>query len=455
MSDGTNARIGKARRLVRVVNMQSAAPAIGTEKTSSEKWVKFGAHNLFPEFVRGLADNTPDLDACINTAALYIAGHGLEFLTDRGEVMEDVGAQWRSLLVEAGGEEMFLQSTALDIALMGTRCWIARGSAAAPIAALDHIDVCRIRASKKVNGAVPSYWFSSNWEKRTDSLYTPVEIPAFGQPSEDGRRALYWKSYKQLRDYYAEPHWLAALADAEVLARIPVFNRTQLDTGFRPAYHIHAFVLNKDDENIAELDEYVEEIFTGADGKNYVVTHGTPDEGAPQLTKLERGDHAGELDGTRKVSKEELFTCYGIPKALMGMDQATGLSGRGLALEQELQLFMSTKVLPWQKPITAGALQVMHALGRLDVASVRVKQLNPYDASSSPEHLSLTYLCRMTVLEDRRKHGMGPLTTDGQEPRADRSNWDTKNFLTLAEVRYGRVDGRANTAPGNTPAPDA
>lgn len=430
MTNGTNARIG--RRVARVVNMVSAAPAIGTERASSEKWVKFGANNLFPEFVRGLADNTAPLDACINTAALFIAGHGLEFLTDRGEVMDDVGAQWRSLLVDAGGEEMFLHSTALDIALMGTRCWIARGSATSRIAALDHIDVCRIRASKKSDGVVPSYWFSSNWEKRTDSSYKPIEIPAFGQQSKDGRTALYWKSYKQLRDYYAEPHWLAALADAEVLARIPVFNRTQLDTGFRPAYHIHAFVLNKDEENIAELDEYVEEIFTGADGKSYVVTHGTPDEGAPKLTKLERGDHAGELDGTRKVTKEEIFSSYGIPPVLMGIDQRTGMGGRGLAIEQELQMFMRTRVEPWQKPITAGALQVAHVLGRTDVASVRVKQLSPFDAATDGELQRMAYLRRTTVNEERAAHGLEPLP-----------DTDPRGRMMLAEVS----PASANTTP--------
>ena len=429
MSEGTNSRVGKSR-LFRVMNSAQIgnAPLIGSDKPGGgEEWVRFGRHNLFPEFCRGLADNCSPLNACVETKAQYIAGNGLEFLDENEKPIDSARAKWLELV---GEETALLEATALDIALMNTMSWEVIYSQAGP-ASVHHIDVTRIRSAKKdAKGVVPGYYFSSNWAQARDPKYKPVLIPAWDQQN-DGKVIIYRKSYKQQRDYYGEPRWIAVMVDAEVLVRVPVFNRTQLDTGFRPAVHA-ALTTTTDDANLEELDENFELAFTGDTGKSWILSALSTGEKL-EFTKIERGDHAGELDKTRAVSKEEIFHSYGIPPILMGVNVNTGLSGKGLAITEELELFTNAKVKPDQKHIAESAKTILKACG-IDVPIVRVKTLVPFKPAQDPALVRQTYLRRVNVGEDRIQAGMPVLTTDGNDPADDMSNWDEWMKKPLIEV---------------------
>lgn len=439
MSEGTNSRIGRKGPL-RVFAFGGTqvgnAPAI-VDDIRGEDWQRFGRHNLFPEFCRGLADNCAPLNACVETMAQYIAGSGLEFLDANEKPMDRARAKWEELCGEEG-ETALLEATASDLALMNTMSWEIINSIKGGPLSIGHIDVCRVRLGKKgADGKVGKYYFSSNWEKCKNAAYKPVSIDAWGVNGA-GKTLLYRKAYKQLRDYYGEPHWLAAMADAEVLVRIPVFNRTQLDGSFKPAIHAH-LATPKDTEDLDELDENFAMTFTGENGKPYILTVGAINE-TLTITKLERGDHAGELDRTRTVSKEEIYHSYGIPPVLMGVNVNTGLSGKGLAISEELSLFNTTKVKSKQRHISESAKKVLLACG-IDVPIVRVKTLVPFEPAEDPALTRQTYLRRVSVGEDRLKAGLDIHTTDGQEPKPDRSNWTPWMLQPLISV------SAANTNP--------
>jgi hypothetical protein len=434
----------QGKKLLRVKAMGAVgnAPAIGDASTANVPWVKFGAHNLFPEFCRGLADNCSPLNACVETFGQYIAGDGIELLDENDEPMKDAHNVWSELCGEAG-EEALLEATALDLALMNTMSWEVLNSRIGP-ALINHIDVCRIRAKQRVDGVVPAYFFSSNWAKRVDTRYKPVEIPAWGTAGE-AKTLMYRRSYKQLRDYYGEPHWIAAMVDAEVLARIPVFNRTQLDGGFKPAVHAH-LTTTKDDADLDELDESFELAFTGDNGKPYVLTVGATNE-TLSITKLERGDHAGELDATRRVSKEEIYHSYGIPPVLMGVNVNTGLSGKGLAIQEELSLFQTTKVRPKQRHIEACIKMILRERG-IDVPNVRIRPLVPFEPAADAALVRMTYLRSTTVGEDRIARKMPLLSTDGKDTERGAANYDERNDKMLVEVTGG-AQAETNNANAN------
>lgn len=404
------------------------APFIGPHAVgkSGEDWMKFGNSNLFPEFCCALVDNCAPLSASVEVMSMFIAGSGIEFLDSNGEPMEEARRKWEDLC--DGDPDALIEATSRDIAMLNTMAWVGRRSAIG-LARIDHIDVARIRSGKIKDEEVKEYFFSSNWSKYKVKEYEPIMIPAWGERKD--RVLLYRKSYKNLRDYYGEPHWLAAMVDAEVLARIPVFNRTQLDTGFKPAIHAH-LTTSRDQEDLEEIDEDFEMVFTGADGKSYVLTVGAIGEDL-KITKLERGDHAGELDKTRAVSKEEIWQAYGIPPILMGANVPTGMSGRGLAITEELSLFQTTKVVPKQKHICVAAKMVLKECG-IDVPLVRIKPLVPFEPAQDPALLRQTYLRSRNVGEDRIKTGMPVLTTDGKDAKEDMSNWTDWMLRPLIEV---------------------
>lgn len=380
------------------------APSVLADKHSGEDFVRFGRHNLFPEFCRGLADNCAPLDACIETMGQYIAGDGFEFLDLKEKPIEEAHAKWEELCGDAG-PELLLESCSLDAALMNAHSLEVVYNSMGQPAAIHHMDVTRVRSGKKAeDGSVKNYYFSSNWERYKQAEYKPVTLPAFGERAP--KVVLYSRRYKQLRDYYGEPHWLAVMADAEVLTRIPVFNRTQIDTGFRASTWAH-IETNQDDADVEAMDESFEMIYTGENGKNYMVTVGAPGEKLT-ITKLERGDHAGELDKTRAVSKEEIYHSYGIPPVLMGVDINTGMSGKGLAIEETLSMFQTMGVAPKQKPICYSAKLILRACG-IEVPVVRIKQRVPFQPAKDPVLGRQAFIGTVKVNEYRILNGMDPL----------------------------------------------
>lgn len=402
MSEGTD-KVKSTSTLLRVMNavQVSNAPAINSERNNGEQWVRFGRHNLFPEFIRGLADNCAPLDACVETMAQYIEGDGFEFLNENDEPIEAARVKWEELCGEEGVEGV-LHGWALDTALMNSHAaQIIRSNIG--IASVGHLDVCRVRSGKKVDGKVKEFFFSSNWERHRDPGYRPETIPAFGM--KGNKELLYRRGYKQLRDYYGEPHWLAVMADAEVLTRIPVFNRTQIEGGFKPSTHIHV-TRNSDNADISQLDEQFEMVYSGENGKPTIVTVGSVDEKLI-ITKLERGDHAGELDATRKVSKEEIYHSYGIPPILMGIDVSTGMSGKGMAITETLSMFQTMKVAPMQKPIAHTAKMILKECG-IDVPIVRIKQRIPFEPAKDAVLARQAFIGTVTVDEYRIANGYDP-----------------------------------------------
>lgn len=405
-----------AKPRMRVLSLglaDTAAPLVGKPtdfSTKQEGFIKCGRHNLFFEFCRALADNCSPLNASIEMMARYIAGEGIEFVDEDGELVEEANDWWHNVALDHTTEEEFLFATALDIALTGTYSWLNRPSRARLTEELRHVDVTRLRMSPKVNGRVENYKWSANWEEwgKKVKVYQPEDFKAFEVAMQTDAGILYGSAYKQTRDYYGEPWWLPAIADSEVMARVPIFNRTQLDTGFRPAFHLHIFD-NRDDIDLSQIDEQIEHIFTGVNGKTYMVTNGPLAEGAPVLNKLERGDHAGELDKMGDTTEERIYRAYGIPKILMGIDTKTGLQGQGLAVEQTLAMFERTMVRPKKQLITAKATRLAILNGYDNVWQARIKPLVPFDQATDAVLQRQTYLRRLTVNEDRIANGMEPL----------------------------------------------
>lgn len=419
----TNARIGATRRALRIVGhkpnavalSQGNTPIVGDELKPGEKWVRFGRHNLFPEFVTALVHNYQPVLSAIDKMALYLAGEGVEFLDASDKPVEAAAVKWQELM-QHEGEAQFLRSVFKDLVLIGHRSFEVAYDGTQQPSRLYHLDATRLRLGfKNEQGVIERFYWSSNWEKRTNTKFREVEMVNWATVAEARVPKDKAVSYARLKvpgqDYYGWPWWIGALTDMEVGSRIAHFNRTQLDTGFRPAFHIHVFT-DKDDVDLEQLDQDVEAVWSGVDGKTYVVTHGTTNEGAPQLTKLERGDHAGELDSMGDRAEMIAYKAVGIPPILMGAEVKTGLSGQDFAIEQSLQMFQRTVCIPYQYMVTDDAVKIMRLCGIQNVVKARIKQLRPFDNATDPVMQRQAYIASVTVGEHRLSMGMKPFGDD-------------------------------------------
>lgn len=437
MEPTTATRVGTGTIKV-VQNIQGNAPLIEAVDNRTEQWVKCGKNNLFREFLRALADNCAPMNSCVNTLGLYIAGKRLVFKDSKGDEVDAATAKWAELTMRHG-EAAFRSRVAKDLALLGDRCVDVIYSKSG-IAEVAHMDAMRLRSGKKDSaGRINEYFWCSNWEKthKHSKDYPIIPLPAFGSDKmkEAGRGISFAMDYHQGQDYYGMPYYLPALTDAEVFSRIAEYNRVGIDTGFTPRFHLHLFT-TKDNEDVKQLDENIEQVFTGADGKKYIFTYGTKEEGAPVFTPIKRGDEPGELDAMGDRSEMVIYKAFGIPPILMGVDVATGMSGKGLALEQSVTQFLRTVVEPRQKFITDFALQIIQLCGVAGVVECEVEQLNPFDAATDAALKRQSYLRSTTVNEDRMASGLGRLTVDGT-PEKEGGVLDERGNLLLIQVGTG------------------
>jgi len=409
MSAGTNSRVG---RTIRMVNVQGNTPDVSWKVQPGEDWIPFGRRNLFPEFVVGLLHNFQPALSAVDTMSLYLAGDGVEFLDAAGKPIQEAADAFAEL-TQLQGQSYFLRSVYKDLVIMGHRTFEVAYDRTQRPAALYHIDATRIRCTPKnaETGIVEGFRFCSNWElqkgNKTDFPIINFDAWNAGITGPKDKQLSFRKLYVPQQDYYGLPWWIGALTDMEVGMGVPRFNRTQLETGFRPAFHIHVFT-SKDDFDLRKLDEDIEMVFTGVDGKSYVVTHGPLNEGAPAITKLERGDHAGELDKMGDRAALIAYNAIGVPPILQGADVNAGMGGQGLAIEQTVTMFQRMKCVPYQAMVNEDLKAVITEMGVKGIAKVRSLQLSPFDQATDPVLNRQTYIARTTLNMDLMNNGLEP-----------------------------------------------
>lgn len=374
----------------------TSAPLVEETYTGND-WVYFGADNLFLEHLRTLSDNCVPLMRCQEMAAMFIAGRSIVFKDREGEVVEAAQTKFQEWMKDST-EEDFLYATALDIALANAKAWVVRRAYGGAIARVDHLDVSRVRSGKINKGKINEYYWSASWaevNKRssTSDRYKPMKLPAFSFEKKASKSLMYYKSYKQGRDHYSEPWYLPAVPDCEVWAKVPVFNKTQIDTGFKPTVHLHTYI-NADTEDLDQYDKDIEAAYTGANGRGIFHTFGTNEENAPVLNTLERGDHAGELDTIRDNAEKVIVRAYGVPDLLYRMDTAGGLTSQGSALKAAVDQFMNGFVKPKQAIICKDLVRLMNADGLTDVWEAEIEDLELFKEEGVTDDMKLQVMTR-------------------------------------------------------------
>jgi hypothetical protein len=393
----------------------SVAPYV-SEEITRERWVWFGADNLAPERWAELADNCVPLGRCVDIASLFIAGAGVEFVDEEGNEIDAAQTRFQEWMSETG-EEVFLHAVARDVALFNAfAADVVPLVGGRPVGRLRHRDVSRLRVGKPdTEGTIANYWWSFDWMAyRRRDRNKPMPLEVFRYTDNRSRLStLYAKSYKAGKDFYGEPWWLPATADCEVWTKVPRYNATQMDTGFSPVVHLH-LETERDEKDIDKLYEAVQQSYTGATGQGLFLTFGRSGENV-QLTPLQRGDHAGELDAMRTAAEKVIVRSYGVPNVIYGMDEVkTGMDGAAAALEQAVTQFQRTFVEPRQKMITMHLAKLMERDG-IDVWDCRIRPLNIIDAKVDAVQDRQAYIRTVTINEHRQTRLGMPELPDGDK----------------------------------------
>lgn len=396
----------------------SVSPSIFDEKWTTDPWVWFGRNNLFPEYLRSLVDNCAPLERAISTLAQFVAGDGLVIYDKSGEEIEEAKAAFDTLMLDSTEEDFFFR-TAYDMALGLGKSWTVRRGVGGDIVRLDHLDVSRLRLEKMTDRRIGAGYWSSDWceyaRRKSDERYTPERIAMHKWNSAgEALELIYGRAYKQNRDYYSEPTWMGAIQAAEVWTKVDNYNRTQLDTGFSPSV-ILASQFSGSPEEADKFDEDIEKAYTGSNGRGIFHTTYGIDEQPPQVTILQRGNHAGELDAMRDAAADVIYSAVGVPSLLL-TDRKDGLTSQGEAVKSRLYQFQRTVVEPMQSIIEKDIVRILGEMGVTGVYEAKITPLNVQQFEQSEQIIMRS----TTVNEAREDRGMEPLEgTDGDKLLAE------------------------------------
>lgn len=421
----------------------TVAPYVVEFLWQQDPWIWFGKNNFFPEHVRELVDNCGPLERSCTMMAHFIAGNGIKFLTKDGTEIPAAAKKLEEWLSDTTEEEFFWQ-TCYDLAHGLGMNWNARRAAGGALVRLDHQDVCGLRAGKLVNGRSEQFYWSQNWplfyQFRTDERYMPTEFQAFdfSGARKDAISTIYRKIYKPRQPYYAMPWFLGGMTAAEVWTLVDSYNRTQINTGFAPAFLLGTRFDGTESER-DKHEEAMEDTFGGASGKGWLQFIMGPDELEPFFKELARGNHAGELDAIRKGSADVVYDTYGIPSILMRDLESGRFTSVSDVISTRLQQFQRTLVNPLQKLITSTLTRLMNLEG-IEVYEAKIEDLQLFD----PMQVKEVLMASMTVDEAREQRG--------EDPAVDQE-WGKTPLAKVAAVAptdpNASPDGNPDTGTGS------
>lgn len=116
---------GHIPKLFAYMKQGSVVPVVDNRYTG-EKWVDFGAKNLWPEELAELVLNVAPLSRSVHALALMIAGDGIKFFDKKGDEIEDARNVLTNELLSETTEEDFLFQCAYDIAFLNAPSIVVR-----------------------------------------------------------------------------------------------------------------------------------------------------------------------------------------------------------------------------------------------------------------------------------------------------------------------------------------
>lgn len=413
------------------------APYVSEEVMKRDEWVWFGTDNLWGERALELVENCIPLSRCVEIGQLFIAGDGVKFVDKNGNEIQEAQDRFQEWVSETSEEE-FMERIARDVAFLNAFSYDVtplKGEGRR-VGRIRHRDVMRVRLGKAdTNGVINDTYWSADWTQAmrksraaSAEIYAPRKKPLLDLTKNQSIATAYVKRYKNGKDYYGEPWWLAAITDAENHVEVGRFNNTQLKTGFRGSLHLH-YTTDKTEKELDALYDKLVANYIGSTGDGVFITFGR--EGEPVvLTPIERGDHAGELDEMRSKAELAIATAYGIPPLIYGIeDVKTGLDGQGTAIQKAFEKFQKTWVEPRQALITRELTRLMNADG-IEVWDTEIESLEAIeDDDIDMQTIGAAYMASVTKNEHRVNflemaeiadpEWNKPLNDKGAQPKVD------------------------------------
>lgn len=299
----------------------------------SDKWVRYGSDNLFPQFLWENYLLNSNLQAIINTMADYIAGNNIlcsEMINKDGETLKEI-----------------IKKCIVDYLIFGGFTVEVIRNKERGIAEIYYQDIQNVR----VNEPETKAYLSSNWASWDNK-------PAVLSLNSNNLHFLYYVKNPITRGIYPIPIYQGALKSILILNSTRDFHLNNLQNNFTGNSIIN-FNNGIPSEDIQEeIEHKIREKFSGStNAGKFILSFNDNKDSAVTIERLE-SDNFGELyQSLQDSSKKDIFTAFRIAPILVGVNPDNNGFSKTEYLEA-FTLYNRTVIQPIQNIIREAFMKI-------------------------------------------------------------------------------------------------
>jgi hypothetical protein len=327
-------------------------PVASTEKLDRGGYVSFGEDNLFPQYLRDLAETSPIHGSLCISIGDMIAGSGLKAGSNQGRIE---ALDLYSVYYSCAHDLKKFGGFFIEVIYSMDRKSIAR---------LKHLpfEECRVAASQEEE-EITGVYHSNDWSAPKKKKNKPEFIPIFNPlVNQDEPRQVYFCFNYTSGMIYPRPDYWSAVNYIELSKQIGIFHVNGISNGLFPSVVVSFFNGQLDpDAKLKIMREWENKLSGARNAGKFIMTFDEPGAQRPEITPLPLNDADKLYEYLTNTSRTEVLIAHRVTTPLLfgirGDGQGFGNNKDELAIG--LEIFTNHVIQPAQRKISGAITEIM------------------------------------------------------------------------------------------------
>lgn len=336
-----------------IMNLQFAdyTPVTAKEKIDRSGWVNFGVNNLFPQYLRELAETSPVHGSLCISISDMIAGKGV----DAGNNQARIDAlEISSSYYGCAHDWKKFGGYYLEVIYSTDRKTIAK---------INHLpfEECRIAIEQESEDIIGIY-HSQDWTATKKKRNKPIFIPQFNalKSVEQPRQVYYGFNYTS-GQVYPRPDYWSAVNYIELSKQIGIYHVNNIMNGLFPSFIVSFFQGQQDPDMQRKIASDWENKLSGArNSGKFIMTFNEPEHTKPEIIPFPISDADKQYEFLSNTSRQEIMIAHRITTPLLfGIREQSGFGSNKDEMVAGLKIFMNQVIEPAQRKLTDGFEEIL------------------------------------------------------------------------------------------------
>lgn len=341
------------------------------KEINGQDWVKFGADNLYPDYLLSLFQKSPKLSPILSSISDMIVGNGFNITPNLEPFFNNVNNK-ESL-------HKMLPKLAFDLVVYGAFSLIVIWSRdKKSIAQIKYNNVNKLRCGKSEDEDEVEYFYvSNNWKNYRQTQNLPQKFQGFSQTSkEEVIQVIYAKKYRPGLEFYSLPHWISAVNYVELDWEISNYHLQATLNGYMPGLAINLSSGIPTKEKQLEIKKKLDNQFKGTNNAEKVfLTFSEKGESGVQIQKIDLNTSDKRFIELEKQIQDNIYNANKATSPMLFGGRVAGSLGGKNELLEAFEMYQMTVVSKFQELICQTLQELSEINGIKDKIEIKPYQI--------------------------------------------------------------------------------